>query len=187
MTSRISGISVGKATGTAAHFPLLFVAAALIISGCMAAAATDAPNSDGLPVEKIWQGSQCGCQASQPVAVWVADQNNLEALAQNYRLHALEAVMAQRRPDWNREALVLIHMGLKPTGGFALELAEPVAPVYRDTAVITLQWRHPGPGSIVTQQITSPCLVLKLAKGTYGAIEIRDETGRVRVRLSLGI
>jgi hypothetical protein len=76
-------------------------------------------------------------------------------------------------------------MGQKPTGGYGLELAEPHATLSDGEALIRLRWIEPAPGSIVTQILTSPCLIISLPKGAYEKITITDENGDVRETISL--
>jgi hypothetical protein len=64
-------------------------------------------------------------------------------------------------------------------------LAEPYATVNDGEALIRLRWIEPAPGAIITQILTSPCLIVSLPKGDYGRIVITDETGKVRKKVYL--
>jgi len=87
--------------------------------------------------------------------------------------------------DFDAEHVVTIQMGQKPTGGYGIELAEPDATLKDGEALIRLRWVEPPPGSIVTQILTSPCLIVSLPKGAYEKITITDENGSVRETISL--
>ena len=164
---------------------LPFATAALFLCGCTAVAPANQSVAK-LPVETLWSANQSSYATAQPQALYVSDADRLNTLTRANTNRAATAILGQRRVDWRREAVVWLYMGNKTSGGYGLRLAFPEAVVSHGTAVITVQWREPSPGALVTQQITSPCLVLKLPKGTYEKIEIRDETGRVRARLVQG-
>jgi hypothetical protein len=159
--------------------------AVLILCGCLSAAPPGNPSSDRLSVETIWAGNQCGCEDRQPRVRWMADRNQLTAALAAAGSKALETRFARYSMDWQQDGLVWIDMGLKPSGGYALSLARPVAALAAGVAVITVQWRHPRPGSVVTQQLTAPCLLVRLERGKFHSIKIEDETGRERAGLQI--
>jgi len=163
---------------------LPFATAALCLCGCAAAA----PANQGvakLPIETLWAANQSSYATARPQALYISDAKRLHALARANSNRATTAMLGQRRVDWGREAVVWLYMGSKTSGGYGLRLASPAALVSHGIAIITVQWHEPQPGALVTQQFTSPCLVLKLSKGDYDKIEIKDETGRVRTRVVL--
>jgi hypothetical protein len=159
--------------------------AVLILCGCLSAAPPRDPPSGRLAVETIWAGNQCGCENRQPQVRWLTDPNQLADALADAGSNALESRLAQYSMDWKRNGLVWIDMGLKPSGGYALSLAGPAATLSADMAVITVRWRQPRPGSVVTQQLTAPCLLVRLERGKFQAIKIEDETGRERVVLRM--
>jgi len=160
-------------------------AAMLLVGGCSSAAAPAGQGIARLPVETLWASGQSNHNAPAPLALWVDDSSGFSALAQAAATRLAPTILEQHRIDWHDQGVVWLYMGLKNSGGYALNLAMPEAMVSRGIAVITVQWREPRPGAIVTQQLTSPCLVLKIPKGNYDEIVIQDETGRVRTRLAL--
>jgi hypothetical protein len=157
--------------------------AVLVICGCLSAAPPGDPSNGRLSVETIWTGNQCGCEDRQPQVRWVTDRNQLTAALAAARSKALETRFARYSMDWQRNGLVWIDMGLKPSGGYALSLARPAATLSADVAVITVRWRQPRPGSVVTQQLTAPCLLVRLERGKFHSIKIEDEAGRERAGL----
>jgi hypothetical protein len=161
---------------------LPFATAALCLCGCTAAAPAHQRVAK-LRVETLWAANQSSYATAQPQALYVSDADRLNTLTRANSNRAATAIFEQRRVDWRHEAVVWLYMGNKNSGGYGLRLASPEAVVSHGIAVIKVQWREPSPGALVTQQITSPCLVLKLPKGPYEKIEIQDETGRVRARL----
>jgi hypothetical protein len=161
------------------------VVAALVIGSCIAASPPDTPSNRQLPMDTIWAGRQCGCEARQPRVRWVTDRDQLAAAVAAAKSTDLETQVTQHPVDWKRDGIVWLDMGLKPSGGYALSLAAPAATVTAGIAVITVKWRQPRPESVVTQQLTSPCLLIRLARDHFHTIRIKDETGRVRAGLEV--
>jgi PrcB C-terminal len=161
------------------------VAAALILWSCLATRPPGDPNCHRLRIETIWASRQCGCEARQPRVRWVTDPDQLAAAVTAAKSSDLTTQVARHPVDWKHEGLVWIDMGLKPSGGYALSLAAPTAAVSAEVAVITVRWRQPRPGSVVTQQLTSPCLVLKLPLSKFHTIEIEDESGRMHASVEV--
>jgi len=163
----------------------LYLSTALFLFGCMAAAAPAGQVVEKLPIETVWASNQSGHVTSRPVALWVTDSSRFNALARENPSRAAAVSIEKHRVDWLREGIVWLYMGRKTTGGYALSLAAAEATVSNGIAVIRVQWREPSPGAIVTQQLTSPCLVLKLPRNNYSAIEIQDQAGRMRTRVAV--
>ncbi len=57
-------------------------------------------------------------------------------------------------------------MGRQPTGGYALELAEPPCLAVDDRLSIYVNWITPADGAAVTQMVTAPCMLLKFPRVT---------------------
>jgi hypothetical protein len=167
------------------HSWLAAAAATLVLWSCLAASPSGDPSGSQLPIATIWAGSQCGCEARRPQVRWVTNRDQLAAAVAAVKSTALETQVARQPVNWQREGLVWIDMGLKPSGGYALRLDAPTATVSAGVAVITVLWRQPRPGSVVTQQLTSPCLLIRLARDNFHTIQINDEAGRVRVTLEV--
>jgi hypothetical protein len=157
--------------------------AALFLCNCLASKPPGDRKAHHLSIETLWGGSQCGCVAPQARVRWVTGPDQLSAAMAAAESSALRIQMAHLSMDWKHNGLIWIDMGLKPTGGYALSLAAPSARISSGVVVITVRWRQPRPGSIVTQQLTSPCLILKLAQENFHIIEIKDESGRVHARV----
>jgi hypothetical protein len=157
--------------------------ATLTLWNCLAAVPPAGPENRRLPVDTIWAGIQCGCEAREPLVRWLADQNQLTAAVAATGSAALQSQLARHPVDWTRHGILWIYMGLKPSGGYALSLAGSSATVTEGVVTITVQWRQPRPGSVVTQQLTSPCLLLSMVREGFHTIQIKDEAGQVRASL----
>jgi len=112
-----------------------------------------------------------------PEAVWIGDENQWESL--------LAQDAAHPEVDFARYGVLLVRMGEKPTGGYGLQLAGDTAQIDGGVATVPVQWTEPEAGSITVQVITSPYLLVRMAKGPYDSIAVADQDGRVRLRLPL--
>lgn len=73
----------------------------------------------------------------------------------------------------------IVEMGLRPTGGYGLAVSR-AAVLRGDRLILQATFVSPAPGSIRTQALSSPCALVRLPLGRYGAIEVQDPTGAVR-------
>jgi hypothetical protein len=73
----------------------------------------------------------------------------------------------------------LIDMGVRPTGGYGLAVAR-AAVLRGERVTLSATFVSPPPGSISTQALSSPCVLVQLPRGRYGEVEVLDQTGAVR-------
>jgi hypothetical protein len=148
------------------------------------------PTADGtegqrIPLRILAQDALCGGNHLSPSVTLVADSDQLKRILIESKGRMLDQSPPSPAVDFNMEYVVFIQIGQKPTGGYGIELAEPHATIKDDEALIRLRWIEPAPGAIVTQILTSPCLIVSLPKGAYEKIVIMDEKGNVRETVSL--
>lgn len=75
----------------------------------------------------------------------------------------------------------LVEMGARPTGGYGVAVAR-AARLSGETVVLSATFLSPPAGSIRTQALSSPCVLVALPRGRYEEVEVHDETGEVRAR-----
>ncbi|WP_051363476.1 protease complex subunit PrcB family protein [Deinococcus murrayi] len=73
------------------------------------------------------------------------------------------------------ETAVAIFLGQRPTGGYGVRVTG--ASVQGGTLTLTVELRAPGPDSIVTQALTSPWTMVRVA-GTFTRVQLVDAAGR---------
>lgn len=73
----------------------------------------------------------------------------------------------------------LVEMGLRPTGGYGLAISR-AAVLRGDLVILNATFVSPAPGSLRTQALTSPCVLVALPAGRYRSIEVQEPTGVVR-------
>ncbi|RTI23920.1 protease complex subunit PrcB family protein, partial [Thermus scotoductus] len=77
--------------------------------------------------------------------------------------------------DFRTRSVAAFFWGLKPTGGYGLEV---VGITYAGgTARVILNLQSPRPGAIVTQALTSPYVLLELER--VNRVVFTDPSGRV--------
>ena len=73
----------------------------------------------------------------------------------------------------------IIEMGAKPTGGFGLAVSR-AAELRDERVILSAIFFNPDGSGMVTQALTSPCVLVELPAGRYSEIEVRDVSGAVR-------
>lgn len=144
---------------------------AVALGGCVGGSHADSRVS----VESI--GEDVQCQRREPgMAAFVAtDPASLQRLfdAGSRSLRTAASTLSDQR------MLVLVSMGERTTGGYALELADPVARVSSGNAELRVRVVEPDAGSMVTQALTSPCLLLSVERDHIRSVSIVDTDERV--------
>jgi hypothetical protein len=157
----------------------------LVLFGCHLPAGSRS-SDPALEVRPLHRGTTCGGSTASPQATWIAERDHFREVYRRLK-RAVIAADAERVPavDFSREALVLVEMGRKPTGGYLLELKSTKARVLDDSAQVELVWGVPAPGAMVTQVLTSPCILIALPRnGSYSRVQILDQNGRVRLTVA---
>jgi hypothetical protein len=155
------------------------------LCACILTPAVDSADGKRIPLRILYQDVLCGGNRPTPSVNLVADSDQLKQIFIESKGRILGQSLPTPAVDFDAEHVVTIQMGQKPTGGYGIELAEPHATLNDGEARIRLRWIEPAPGSIVTQILTSPCLIVSLPKGAYEKITITDENGSVRDTISL--
>jgi hypothetical protein len=132
-------------------------------------------------VETIYHDQQCGLQ--QPQAVWVQSEKEYQILFRQLRQSYLGSQVKPPQVDWRSSSVILVGMGRKNTGGYGVTLIDNSAGVNNGVLQLAVQWQQPKPGMMLTQTLTSPCLLIKIPKGDYQRIEIKDQTGVTRLQV----
>ena len=152
---------------------------------CMPTPAVDSAEGKRIPLRILYQDALCDGNRPTPSVTLVAGSDQLKRILIESRGRMLGQSPPTPAVDFDAEHVVFIQMGQRPTGGYGIELADPYACVGEGEALIRLRWIEPAPGTIVTQILTSPCLIVSLPKGAYEKIAITDKNGNVRETISL--
>lgn len=117
---------------------------------------------------------------------WITTQAQLDQVyAQLRSLQLGEEKPGAPKLDFYSTGVLMLHMGNKNTGGYRLQLPRQDLVVKDGGAVLRVQWSEPAPGAIVTQVMTSPCLLVRMPLDDYHRIEVVDQNNHTRIKLSL--
>ncbi len=157
---------VAEAWATAVH----------VVAGVPTDVGAFRPAPRDVPFEVVARGQQATGVAA-PVYQLLRTEAEL-ATAWNRAYGASLQPPPQPGADLERETLLAIFLGSKPTGGFGAE----VRGVTLEGAdlFVDLDLTEPAPGSMVTQVRTSPWLLLRVPRGGVSAVWFRDpDDGRL--------
>jgi hypothetical protein len=139
----------------------------LILTAC---AAQDAEERAGeVGVRTLTSGLQCGSSKG----VTIVELDSSEEL--DARHSAL--LPGDLASTLNSERVFVISMGLRPTAGHSLSLAQKRARLEHGVVTIPVVWHEPAPGTITAQVITQPCLIVALEKRQYAGVRVVDQSG----------
>jgi hypothetical protein len=133
-----------------------------------------------IAVEVLYRDQQCsGVQAQ---ARWIDSPQAYQSLFEELRKTYIGGQGNQPPPvDLSADGVLLVAMGQKNTGGYAVDLADNEAVVEAGVLNISVQWREPRRGMMVTQALTSPCMLLRIPRVMFERIEIKDQSGATRL------
>ncbi|WP_417518445.1 protease complex subunit PrcB family protein [Marinobacter sp.] len=147
--------------------PVLLLAGSGLLIGC--AASDKAENKpDALLARQVIQSAHCGLTGPGLAYVQTSErlQQLLELPAQNM------AVQQLRQVDLEKEHLLFVTLGQKPTGGYSVSLASAKMERGDNMLQLSMVVRAPAPGTMVTQVITSPCAVVAIPAVGWSEIRV---------------
>lgn len=127
---------------------------------------------------QITASDYCGLTA--PGLVYLNSLNELKAFRSlNGQMLSLDSAASL---DFQREHLLVVAMGRKNTGGYGLTLTDAV--MEGSTLAVITRVRAPAPDSIVTQALTTPCVVLAVKADDWNKVVVRGDglTNMTRTR-----
>lgn len=156
------------------------------IQGCLSASGKGA-SSVALTVETIGAGVNGPHWGQLPGARWVGGDDAFASILESLQGSVLPAG-PNRSPelDFCREGVLLVWMGDRPSGGYAIELMPGQSHIRDRVAYVRVGWNEPQPGVLVPQVLTRPYLMVRMGRADYQRIVVVDQHGRNRVWLDIG-
>lgn len=165
--------------------PLAPLFAALVCAACAPSPLTLEAASD-VPVEVLYRGNDCGRQASDPYLTWISDQPRFSRFQQQMgQDYFPPQAITFPVVDFSREGVLVIEMGRRPSAGYGVDIAAYPGKFRNATLWLSLFWRVPAPGSMQAQVLTSPCVLVRISKGSFRSIQLVDQAGLTRGRVSI--
>lgn len=157
------------------------VALSGVLMACAGVSSDGGAADRTVSVNTLHAGANCGREEAAPAVRYIQEQAELERLFGASRSHLVgSAPSAAPQVDFERHAVVLVEMGQKPTGGYRLELGSEAMTVSDGTARLVVNWHEPEEGMLLTQALTSPCLLVQVPQDDYRAVEVVDQDEQVR-------
>lgn len=142
------------------------IASILVVATTLAACAGsgDQAAEEGPLARQVTAASQCGF--ADPGLVYMNSRERLQEVtgARGINLTAMED------HDFDREHLLLVAAGRKPTGGYGVGLED--SGLADRVLELTVVLRSPSPDQMVTQALTSPCAVLAVTAEGWDRIVV---------------
>lgn len=134
------------------------------------------PPPEELTWEVLSQGNQAVGFDSRTFEL-ISDENTLIGIW-NRAYGSSLTVPSLPQADFRRETLVGVFAGSKPTGGYGVQV-EAVTEE-RGELYVDVRFSSPAPGAFTTQALTSPWVIVRVLRGGYQVVWLRDaETGEL--------
>ncbi|NOZ52397.1 MAG: protease complex subunit PrcB family protein [Gammaproteobacteria bacterium] len=139
-------------------------------------------NTMAVMPEKILSNNTCASGAKNRWAVNAAEYAQLFAQLRGGMLSS----PAPQPPlvDFSRYGVLLIAMGQQRTGGYGITLSAQPLVSQGDVAILQIEWQEPSPDMMVIQMLSSPCLLVKVPRGSYSRIQVVDQRNQIRAEVT---
>lgn len=148
------------------------LAPVVALAGCAGAADLFASRA-AIQVREVARSLYCGSAAEDVQARLLPDAQAV------LDWQAARGVVLAGAESLAQAPYALIEMGLRPTGGYSLAVAS-TAELRGERVVLQATFFSPAAGSLRTQALSSPCVLVQLPAGRYATVEVRDPAGAVR-------
>lgn len=137
----------------------------LLAAGLSACAMNSDTTAAGAPLARqITASGQCGFGG--PGLAYMASRERLETLAETRGTN----LVVPEDHDFDREHLLLVAAGRKPSGGYGVALED--SRIRDGVLEVTVGVRSPAPDQMVTQALTSPCALLAVTAEGWERVQV---------------
>jgi hypothetical protein len=149
-------------------------AAALLLAPAVAGCAALGP-ATALEALEAGRSPYCNTPDAEARAALLSDAAAVLAWQAGRGITLLDAGPAAPGP------YALVEMGVRSTGGYDVTVSSD-ATLRGDVVMLRATFSVPAPGSLRTQALSSPCVLVRLPPGRYATVEVRDRAGALRAR-----
>lgn len=82
-------------------------------------------------------------------------------------------------------SFVLLEQGLRRTGGYSVEIDKQAQLNTQGVLQFKADWLEPAPDRVVTQMVTSLCVLVAVDAMPYNRVEVLDREGKLRASVDL--
>lgn len=137
----------------------------VLTAGLSACAMNSDTTASGAPLARqITASGQCGFSGLG--VVYMDSRERLETLAETRGAN----LVVPENHDFDREHLLLVAAGRKPTGGYGVALEE--SRIREGVLEIAVDLRTPSSDQMVTQALTSPCALLAVTAEGWEQVQV---------------
>lgn len=146
-----------------------------------------APAIVPLPVKVLSSSLHCRPASGSWTVTLVDSPAMLELMASKIDAHLI-GTSSKKLPPVNLEDgyVIAVEMGRQPTAGFGIDPKKVSATVTDRTVILRISWHGPAVDVLVPQVVTSPCLFVFLARGSYDQILVKDQKDMILGKLAPG-
>ena len=156
---------------------LLLTVILLLIIGCVS---EDEPTqSEYFSGRLVYAGQDCGGNNTQRNIQIIYTQEQWQTLQQ--KLPDIAKMIETADVDFSEDLLIQINMGMKRTGGYQLRTMETEDSYENGWVKIQLQWLEPGKDMMLTQAVTSPCIIKAIPRHNYQGIRVIDQNDELKI------
>lgn len=143
----------------------LAVLASVLLAACASTETPPAETETGGPVARqVTASDHCGLTA--PGLVYIESRQELE----QFKTLPGQNLSLTNGLNFDREHLVVVGLGRKPTGGHGVTLAS--SDLHNGVLRLAMEVLEPGPDRIVTQAVTTPCAVVAVSTEDWQALKV---------------
>ena len=130
------------------------------------------------PAKLLLNGAYGTRTLRESSTTWITNPTTLKQVYAALNKH--QTGNEEEPPDINFEtdAVLLLEMGQKPTGGYSIDFVPSLSRKVDTRAVIHVSWNTPKKGAVLTQVVTSPFMLLKIRRSGITSITIIDQNER---------
>lgn len=162
-------------------------AAAFAVALSVLIAVSKSPDQEGRGkllggVDILYYSIECGRSDKEPAVTWITETDQLNRIYEGIRKNILGAEpRSLPSVDFDKEGVLLIEMGQRPTTGYQLVIEKDPVLVINSIVDVKTSWIEPATASIQAQVITSPCVLIKFPSGDYARFRVLDQNNQLRV------
>lgn len=125
-----------------------------------------------IPLQSFYSANDCAI--SEQTVKQIKNQKQLDQVMKPRSLFSTsDRTDVTTRIDFEREQLILVAMGNKPTTGYFIDWSNDPATLENGDLHLPVEFRDPPSDRIQAQVITSPCRIFSLPKTEYHHIKLR--------------
>ena len=144
----------------------------LQVAVLMTVAATSTGCTDKkIPMQSFYSANDCAI--SEQTVKRIENQKHLVEVMKSRSLFSSSDRMVSTDINFEREQLILVAMGNKPTTGYFIAWSNDPATLENGDLHLRVEFRNPPASAMQAQIVTSPCRIFSIPKTRFQRIKLR--------------